>query len=68
MKSNKAKLLFSPVLCEECGKVFVQRVYAEFSYKPLCAECRTPRAAKEARREFNAAGRGWVEIVPAVSA
>ena len=67
MKSIKSKTLFKHVLCEECGKVFVKRVYEEFAYKPLCSTCRTPRAAIVARREFNAGGKGWCQIVPAVS-
>jgi hypothetical protein len=29
----------------------------------LCTECQTPRAEKQARQEFNFAGRGWLEIV-----
>jgi len=68
MKSNKVKFLDKHVLCEECGEILVKKVYEEFSYKPLCSGCRTPRAAKVAKREFNAAGKGWCQIVPVVVA
>lgn len=68
MKSIKSKTLDTYHICEECGKVLVKRVYEEFAYKPLCSTCRTPHAAIVARREFNAAGKGWCQIVPAVVA
>lgn len=62
-KLNKGKFLFRPVLCEGCKRVMVRKVYTKFSNKPLCIECRTPRAERQARQEFNSAGRGWLEIV-----
>ena len=68
MKSTKSKTLLKPALCEECKKMLVKKVYEEFAYKPLCSTCRTPRAAIVARREFNAAGKGWCQIVPVVVA
>jgi ribosomal protein L37AE/L43A len=68
MKSIISKTLDKYHICEECGKIFVKRVYEEFAYKPLCSTCRTPHAAIVARREFNAASKGWCQIVPAVSA
>ena len=68
MKSTKSKTLDKYHICEECKKVLVKVVYEEFAYKPLCSNCRSPSTAKVARREFNAAGHGWVEIVPGVSA
>ncbi len=67
MKSCKSTLLKSPVLCEDCKRVFVYRLYQEYANKPLCADCRTPHNAIVARREFNAAGKGYVGIVPEVS-
>ena len=68
MKSNRVHTLVTYVPCENCHKVLVKQVYEEFANKPLCLQCRTPSSAKKAQREFNAAGSGWVEIVPAVSA
>ena len=68
MKSNRSKILPTHALCEECRKVFVIHVYEEFAWKPLCEDCRTPVNAVKARREFNAAGSGWVKIVSGVVA
>jgi len=68
MKSNRVHTLRKYVLCESCHEVLVKQVYEEFANKPLCLKCRTPQSAKKAQREFNAAGAGWVEMVPAVNA
>jgi uncharacterized CHY-type Zn-finger protein len=68
MNSIRVHTLATYVLCENCRKVLVKQVYEEFTNKPLCLQCRTPQSAKKAQREFNAAGAGWVKIVPAVIA
>ena len=68
MKSNKSKTLDKYHVCEECNTNLVKVVYEDFAYKPLCHNCRTPRTAEIARREFNAAGKGWVQIVQGVPA
>ena len=68
MKSNRSKTLKTYVPCEECGETLVKVVYEQFAWKPLCEYCRTRSNAQKARREFNAAGSWYVEIVPDVVA